>query len=155
MKILKNAPKGFTLIEILVVIALIAILAAVTFVAIDPVKNFQDARNATRQTHVVALLDSITRYLADGNSISSLESSASTTLATCGDATTPYKNIGTGSGNVNLAPALVDTYIGSIPQDPSNGTDANTGYQICKTANGRITVNAPGAERNKVIKQTR
>lgn len=38
--------KGFTLIEILVVIAIIAILATVVFVALDPVTRFADARNA-------------------------------------------------------------------------------------------------------------
>jgi prepilin-type N-terminal cleavage/methylation domain-containing protein len=50
-KDLYEKQKGLTLIEILVVIALIAILATVVFVALDPVKRFADY--ATRDVGVM------------------------------------------------------------------------------------------------------
>src|SRR3990167_4091475 len=55
---LKAIP-GFTLIELLIVIAIIAILAGVVFVSLNPLKRFQDARNAARWTDVTAVLSAI------------------------------------------------------------------------------------------------
>ena len=39
---------GFTLVELLIVIAIIAIIAAVIFVALDPLTRFQDSRDSAR-----------------------------------------------------------------------------------------------------------
>jgi len=136
--------KGFTLIEILVVVALIAILAAVTIVAINPAKNFADTRNAQRSSDVKAILDAVTQYLATaGNTLGGLG-----TIPAC--SSTPAA-IGTGSGNVNLAGTLVSDYIAAIPIDPSGGTAANTGYTICTTASNRIQIAAPNAENGKTV----
>ncbi len=135
--------KGFTLIEILVVVALIAILAAVTIIAINPAKNFADTRNAQRSADVGQILNAVTQYTSQqGNQLSDLG-----TIATCPTAT----NIGSGAGNVNLTTKLVDAYIVAIPKDPNGGSDANTGYTICQTAGGRVQVDAPGAENGKTI----
>src|ERR1019366_10619283 len=53
---------GFTLIELLVVIGLLAILLAITLIAINPNKHFQDARNAQRQSNVSEILNGIYEY---------------------------------------------------------------------------------------------
>jgi prepilin-type N-terminal cleavage/methylation domain-containing protein len=135
--------KGFTLIEILVVVALIAILAAVTFVAINPAKNFADTRNAQRSADVGQILNAITQYTSEqGKALADLG-----TVPTCPTTT----KIGSGVGNVNAATLLVDAYIVGIPKDPSNGTDADTNYTICQSAGGRVTIAAPGAENGKTI----
>ncbi len=148
--------KGFTLIEILVVVALIAILAAITFVAMNPAQNFAATRNATRSADLNTLLTTVSNYLIeDGNSLATLETAAGATLATCGDATTPWRAIGTTAGNVNLQAALVDEYISTIPADPSGGTAGDTGYDICKTAAGRIHLRARNAELSKTIEVRR
>lgn len=135
--------KGFTLIEILVVVALIAILAAVTIVAINPAKNFGDTRNAQRSSDVATLLDAVTQYLAtQGNSLSGLGS-----IPVCPTTTV----IGTNTGLINLTTQLVPTYIVAIPIDPSVGTAGSTGYDICTTASNRIQISAPNAENGKTI----
>jgi len=136
--------EGFTLIEILVVVALIAILAAVTIVAINPAKNFADTRNATRSADVTQILNATTQYTSEeGHSVSGLGViPACTATAGC---------IGTGATCVNLSTVLVDEYIVSIPEDPATGTAADTGYTICQTSGGRLQIDAPGAENGATI----
>ena len=138
---------GFTLIEILVVVALIAILTAITFIAINPAKNFADTRNAQRSSDVTQILNAVTQYTAEqGHALADIG-----TIALCSG--TPDQ-IGTGTGNVDLSTLLVDTYIVGIPQDPLTGSAADTHYTICQTLAsgvGRIQIDAPDAENSKVI----
>src|SRR3954468_2289757 len=77
---LKN--KGFTLIEVLVVIAIIAILAAIVLVAINPAKRFQDARNSQRKANVEAILGAIQQNMIDNKGIFTCSGSAYTVPAT-------------------------------------------------------------------------
>ena len=59
--------QGFTLIEILVVVGLIAIIAAITIVAINPAKNFAQGRDAQRANDVTAILNAISQYVTEGD----------------------------------------------------------------------------------------
>src|ERR1019366_6117002 len=84
---------GFTLIELLVVIGLLAILLAITLIAINPNKHFQDARNAQRQSNVSEILNGIYEYEAANN----------------GNLPTAVKNIGTNALKLGEAPTLAPT----------------------------------------------
>jgi len=59
---LSTNQSGFTLIELLVVIGILAILLAITLIALNPTQHFQGARNAQRSSDVTAILDSIYEY---------------------------------------------------------------------------------------------
>ena len=145
-----SALKGFTLIEILVVVALIAILTAITFIAINPAKNFADTRNAQRSSDVVQTLNAVTQYTSEqGHALADLG-----TISTCPTTTCIGTSV-SGPACVNLSTKLVDTYIVGMPSDPLIGTAANTGYTICQTVSHRVTVAATSPENGKVISVSR
>ncbi|MCA9378859.1 type II secretion system protein [Candidatus Dojkabacteria bacterium] len=132
---------AFTLVEIVLVVAVLGILATIAIVIINPAKAFADARNSQRTSDVSTVLNAVSNYTSrQGQSVDDLG-----TIATC-----PSVSV-IGSSGVNLAGSLVDQYIGSIPVDPSSGNAADTGYRICKSASGRVTISAPSAENGESI----
>jgi len=143
-KIAKN--KGFTLIEILVVIGIIAVLATIVIIAINPARQFAQARNTQRVSNVNSILNAIGQNLADNKG-----------LFTCGTVTLPASatNIGSGAGNIDLESCLVTTYMPSMVMDPDGGASADTKYKVMQdSTTKRITVSATG-ELGQTISVTR
>jgi len=138
--------KGLTLIEIVVVVAIIAFLMGVYFVAANPAGQLAGARNNRRKSDIETLSINIKRMVADtGNEQFSCSAG---TLPTSSP-----KIMGIGAGNYDIAQCLIPTYLPNLPFDPSASTsyynspsDYNTGYSILQNASGSITIAAPYAE---------
>ncbi len=64
---LPSARRGFTLIELIIVIAIIAVIAAGVFVALDPVKRLNAGRNATRWTDATSIVSAIKLFQSDSS----------------------------------------------------------------------------------------
>jgi len=148
--------KGFTLLEVLLVVGLIAILAGIVIVAINPNKQLGDTRNAPRRSDVATILDAVYQYSIDNNGA---VPSTITTTATEICKTGVSQSTCTTDGLIYLGVLTTnEKYLTSLPIDPScpTGCAANgTGYEILKTANNRITVNAPLAEQGATISATK
>lgn len=151
MKIAQSKSRGFTLIELLVVVGILAILLAITLIAINPARQFSQANNTKRSSDVNAILNAVGQFAADNNG----------TLP-AGITSTPTNITDTG---VNICADLVPTYMAALPVDPltNNGTQVtncgaayDTNYQISVSATDqRVTVAAPAAELSAVISVTR
>jgi len=152
--------RGFTLLEILLVVAAIAILAGIVIVAINPGKQLGDTRNAQRRTDVNTILNAAYQFSIDnnGNLPSGIDSviGSSQVLGTAGsglDSTCTATT--TVAAGADLSSDLVPTYVIGISIDPSSGSAANTDYYINKDANGRITVGSCDPEQGATISVTR
>jgi prepilin-type N-terminal cleavage/methylation domain-containing protein len=145
---LHSGQAGFTLIELIIVIAVIALLAAATFVAVNPAKRIGDANNAQRWSDVTAMADAWTLYLADNSG-----TAASTTITdgvTYTIATTTGGTFSADACTVTTTTALasLDTlvtsgYIGQIPIDPEMTSPIDrTDYYFYTDSTGIIKIGA-------------
>lgn len=157
MRKLLKLQKGFTLIELLVVIAIIAILAVVVFVALDPATRFADARNSRRWNDVNNFLTAVHECIVDNDgTLSACGINTSTAQTQLGTVSTGCNTLCTGAGVacLNLTTQLAP-YLASIPQDPSTGSAATTGYSITVDANNIVTIASCSAENGETIQVSR
>lgn len=138
--------KGFTLMEILVVIGIIAILAAIVIIAINPAKQFAQARNTTREAGVNSILNAIGQRIADNKGVFAGQFSG--TSYTCGPLPSSATAVGTSMATDTTTATgdlgcLVPTYISALPLDPTAASGSNTGYTVAVGTTGRVTVCAP------------
>lgn len=160
--------KGFTLIEILIVIGIIAILATVVLIAINPARQFAQARNSQRVSNVNAILNAIGQRIADNKGVFAGPVNGSSPAQTCPGLTvgavplltvdTDYSilndtDTGVSGSNIHIA-CLSPIYIPSYPTDPTAAAVPDTGYDLRIDVNGRITVKAPAALAASELTQT-
>ena len=131
--------KGFTLIELMIVMITIAIIAAVIFLAVNPAKRIGDAQNAIRDQNALELKNGLERLIADSLTVPDvigdlnineeymLVTDGGSTAGTC-SCTTLNKDI----SRIDLS-GLLNSYVPSLPVDSSASGD-DTGYYIKKIA---------------------
>ena len=94
--------KGFTVVELLIVVVVIGILASITIVAFNGIQ--QRARDVARTSDIVAVQKALEIYRADNGTYPSVATDNS------------------GRNLADLAPLLVPIYIAKIPNDPKSGS---------------------------------
>jgi prepilin-type N-terminal cleavage/methylation domain-containing protein len=133
----KRANKGFTLLEILLVIAAIGILAAIVLVAINPNRQIAQVRDANRRSDINTIYKALEQYLIDNGSYpSSVNSNFKEICNTGNKTTTDTLDPTILCDNKADLRVLVPTYLAAIPTDPSGG-----GYRVgINMLNNRIGI---------------
>lgn len=140
----KSSSRGFTLLEILLVVGIIAILAGIVIIAINPTKQLADARNTQRRSDVRQISDSLNQYYIDYGHYPTSTPTSLTEI--CDTGSNPYPSgVDCGSTLFDLS-ILVPTYLSAIPKDPHG-----TGYMFMVNSTKRVFVVAPQAEQNAII----
>jgi prepilin-type N-terminal cleavage/methylation domain-containing protein len=144
---IKKSLKGFTLLEILLVVGIIAILAGIVIVAINPSKQIATVRNTQRLSDIKQINSALQQYYINNGSYPNSLLGDLTEICDTGDGTTEP----TCTGLIDLS-VLVPTYLAAIPKDPLATTTDYTGYQVIKgSTSGLISLNAEHSELGQTI----
>ena len=144
---LRSKQVGFTLIELIIVIAIIALLAAATFVAVNPAKRIGDANNAQRWADITAMADAWSLYVADNSGTAPVSATNGTTYTI---ATTTGGIFGsdactatTSTELLSLGALVTGGYIGVIPIDPEMTSPIDrTDYYFYTDSTGIVKIGA-------------
>lgn len=139
--------RGFTLIEILLVIGIIGVLSVIVVISVNPTRQLGQARDVKRKSDVYAILNAVYHYrianngtrpgcLADSSFVDNAE------YRICKSAANPVCDIDAMECTLS---GLSGAYLVELPIDPQEPSASRmTGYSIWKAYNGRITVTASG-----------
>lgn len=149
-----SSVRGFTLIEILLVIGIIAVLATVVIVALDPAARFKSARNTRRHNDVESMSVAVAQYVVDNygafpSGIDDTERQIGTSTDSCA-IDTGGCNVTGFSDCVDLAAPLA-RYLKEIPYDQTNGVGPDhSHYSIMRDGNNIVTIRACDAEDTEI-----
>jgi len=157
-----HSNQGFTLLEMLLVVAIIAVLAGIVVVAINPGKQLATVRNTERSFNLNEIHKAMQQYFIDHYIYPAATPTTLTEI--CNTGNLPYPS-GIDCGTlIDLSP-LVPTYLTSIPVDPQGSTLSfinnfipkvyattnGTGYKVMKDSDNKVVLTAPQAEIGEVI----
>jgi prepilin-type N-terminal cleavage/methylation domain-containing protein len=126
--------KGFTLLEILLVIAAIGILAAIVIVAINPNRQLEQVRDAQVQSDMNQLYKALQQYEIDNAELpSELASASSGAIEICVEGASDC------TGYVDMTSDLVPIYLPAIPTT-QNAEGNGTGYYVVKSSSNQVGV---------------
>lgn len=144
------------MLEILLVVATIAILAGIVILAVNPGKQLAETRNAQRRTDINTILNAVYQYAVDSGG--SLPASIPASSDCTGTSANEICKTGAGSCSLLVDLSMLsanEKYLVSLPLDPSGASTNGTRYHIAKSVNNRVTVCAPFAEQGATISVTR
>lgn len=139
--------KGFTLLEILLVVGIIAILAGVVILAINPNKQLASVRNVQRKANLAEINKALYQYYIDNSRYPVSITSTLTEICNTGATTTGHSINCTGLADLSY---LVPTYLVSIPTDPQP-TASSTKYSVMKDVANKIALSATQAELSTTV----
>ena len=128
-----RSQKGFTLIEIITALGVLAVLASIALVVINPVAQFQKAQDARRKSDLAQIQRALEAYYQDFGQYPSFTGCCQTSSP----GEFPF-TINTGEGDRNDAIEWGTTwapYMDILPVDPNSSkfyvywSDANNGFQ--------------------------
>ncbi|MBI5079525.1 type II secretion system protein [Candidatus Wolfebacteria bacterium] len=129
------AKKGFTLLELLIVIGILAILTAAVVVVLNPAQLLAQARDSQRLSDLSSVSSAINLYLTTATSTTIGTGPYSTANATCGFSSTTTCTVSTSTAvnstgwvRVDLTQSSGGSPLPALPIDPTNSATYQYAY---------------------------
>ncbi len=146
---------GFTLLELLLTIAILAILAAVTLAAINPVRQMSEARDSQRKNDVAEIQKSIQEYFYDKGSYPFQVADVTVVYGICGAKVYSAGLDSSDCGNLVNISQVIPAYLSDIPRDPlASKIGPDTYYRVALNKQTGLYVEAPKTEVGQGEKKT-
>jgi len=124
--------KGFTLLELMLVLGIIAILTAIVLVAINPTKQLNDAKGVSRNAAIREIENALSQYIIDGNTLSNMPAAINLAVDICQTAVTGTDCTDAPVNGYDLS-VLSPDYLVAIPVDPTETGSTVTGYKLYRS----------------------
>jgi prepilin-type N-terminal cleavage/methylation domain-containing protein len=132
---LAKLKKGFTILEIILVITLISFLLGIVIISVNPNNILSEIRDNQREADALTIYQALEQYALKNNAypevIKNMSNNSSahickTSATTCN------------SPKINLSSILIPNYLSKIPE---YSTDTNnSGFYVVKDTNGKIGI---------------
>ena len=145
--------QGVSMMQLIITMSILLVLAAATFIWIDPLARIGEAKNKRRTQDVNFLAAAIFDYAGDHNGA----------LPVLGSVTTNKKVLCSSQGGADLSCdgtnelcLTIDDddfykYLGALPFDPDKNSAADTGYYLQKDGNNNLVVGSCDSYDSAVI----
>lgn len=122
----KSKQKGFTLLELIIVLAVLSVLAVALFLIINPPELLRKARDAKRMADLATLNKALAHALANG------EITLPSATVTGNSSTNPDLSVSSvagtpASGWLGGFDGSLSSFISKLPKDPRNGEPLENG----------------------------
>ena len=137
---------GFSLVEIIYVLAIAMIILLIAMLALDPAGWMKSSRNAQRKSDIAHIATAISDYTSEQNQsiLLKIPHVPDTSMEICADVLT-----GSCTNLLDLSP-LIGTYLNDVPIDPNSEDEDNSNehsrYFIVRPSAMRFTISAPDVE---------
>jgi prepilin-type N-terminal cleavage/methylation domain-containing protein len=132
LKMDKNT-KGFTLIELIIVIAIMTILSTGLVFFINPSQKMSEARDRRRRNDVYTIYGALEQY------------------AFLNEGLYPEAVTGSDIDAIEIEGFLVPDFLNEIPMDPSCSDETSSEYYVKKNEESEIEVTASCAENGEIV----
>ena len=125
--------RGFTLIELIIVIAIMTILSAGLLIFINPSQKMSEARDRKRKNDVYTIYGALAQYSFLNNGL--------------------FPEVVTSSDidAIEIEGFLVPEFLNEIPLDPTCSGETSSGYYVKKNEENEMEVTASCAENEEII----